>query len=320
MISCCFLFAGGSPPKPGEGEGGLPVKTQRFSVFLPLKFLELTFFHICAFGSKLIVLHCEIHRAAALRSQMKGKMKHPMKRGPKPKKKNSRKLGKAATLPGRLWAAWVQHVLCEGRCWLYMALVLSHVLCLRITECLKLRAEDFSFKASTVYIGPLKRQEGMRKPLVPEIKTMLLKFKRTGVSRKRTENKGSRGRVTWWDRWRWPETGLLFPADRMDCATEGRNKDAVCKAIVRLRAKFEEATDRPIRSHSGRQTMVNTLKAAGLADDISMYYARISDKQTFHGYGSFTPTQANEFIKKSKELRKSVAHVYASKFSKKSKA
>ena len=56
-----------------------------------------------------------------------------------------------------------------------MALVLTHIiLCLRISECLKLRAEDSSFKASTVYIGPLKRQEAMRKPILPEIKAMLL--------------------------------------------------------------------------------------------------------------------------------------------------
>ena len=152
---------------------------------------------------------------------MKGKV--PMKRGPKPKKKKGKKLGKAATLPGRLWNSWVQHVLTKGRCWLYVALVLSHILCLRITECLLLRAEDFSFEASTVNVGPLKRQEATQKPMLPEIKAMLRKFKQKGVTKRRTENKGSRGKVTWWDRWRWPEEGLLFPADRMDCNTEGRS-------------------------------------------------------------------------------------------------
>ena len=82
----------------------------------------------------------------------------------------------------------------------------------------------------------------------------------------------------------------------MDCDSEGRNKDTVCKAISRLRSTFEEPTDRTIRSHSGRQTMVNTLKASGLADDIAMYYARMSDKQSFHGYGLFTSTLTSEFI------------------------
>ena len=102
---------------------------------------------------------------------------------------------------------------------------------------------------------------------------------------------------------------VAVSADRMDCNSEGHHKDTVCKAISCLRSTFEEPTDRTIRSHSGRQTMVNTLKASGLADDIAMY-ARISDKQPFHGYGSFTPMQASEFIKKRKALRTSVARVY----------
>ena len=91
-----------------------------------------------------------------------------------------------------------------------MALILTHILCLHISEFLKLRAEDFLFKASTVYIGPLKRQEAMRKPMLPEIKAMLLKFKQTGATKRRTEDKGSRGKATWWDKWRWPAEGLLF--------------------------------------------------------------------------------------------------------------
>ena len=176
---------------------------------------------------------------------MKGKV--PMKRGPKPKKKKGKKLGKAATLPGRLWNSWVQHVLTKGRCWLYVALVLSHILCLRITECLLLRAEDFSFEASTVNVGPLKRQEATQKPMLPEIKAMLRKFKQKGVTKRRTENKGSRGKVTWWDRWRWPEEGLLFPADRMDCNTEGRSLnenpsigDALGEKNLQLRESNQE--------------------------------------------------------------------------------
>lgn len=236
-----------------------------------------------------------------------------MKRGPKPKKKKTQKLGKAATLPGQLWVLWLKHVLAHGRAWLYMALVMSHLLCLRITECLRLTAEDFSFRAGTVYIAPMKRQDAVRKPMLPEVKALLQNFKKKGVKRKRTEENGSRGKVTWIDTWTWPKEGLLFPADRWDCCTEGKNKDTVCKAIARLRKSFEHPTDRPIRSHSGRQTMVNTLKATGLPDAICMFYARINDKQTFAGYGAFTATQASEFLKKSKPLRNFLAEMYQTK-------
>lgn len=237
-------------------------------------------------------------------------MKQPMKRGPKPKKKKVNRIGKAATLPGCVWGLWLQHVLQNGRCWLYVALLMSHLLCLRITESLCLTSEDFSFKSNSVYIAPLKRQGSMRKPLLANVRKLLLAIKRKGVSKRRSENKGSRGKVTYWDRWKWPKTGELFPAERYDCQTVARNKNTVAKAISRLRKTFEQPVDRTIRSHSGRQTMINTMKATGIPDEVGMYYARISDKQTYNGYGSCTSTQAAEIIKKSKPLRKLVDEMY----------
>ena len=240
----------------------------------------------------------------------------PMKRGPKHKyqkqkmKTKKGKLGKAAALPGKLWCLWLGHALSNGRCWLYVALLVSHLLCLRITECLTLKAEDFAFTAGTVHIGSLKGQAAMRKPMVSGVKSILQKLKRHGVSRKRREAKGSRGLITWWDRWHWPVRGALFPSDRADCFSDVRNKNTVCKAISRLRKSFEQATDRPIRPHSGRHTMINMLKGAGIPDEIGMFYARINDKQTYAGYGAFTPTQASALLKKSKNLRKCVADVY----------
>lgn len=233
------------------------------------------------------------------------------KRGQKSKKKITKSIGKAAVLPGHLWRHWLEHVLQNGRCWLYAGLLISHLLRLRITECMRLTCEDFSFKTSTVYIAPLKRQNGMRKPMLPSVKRILLELKKKGVSRRRSENKGSRGKVTWWDKWKWPAKGKLFPAQRDDCHTSTRNKDTVAKAISRLRKTFEQPVDRTIRSHSGRHTMINTLKATGIPDEVGMFYARISDKQTYAGYGSFTSTQATEFIKKSKTLRKSLVTVYS---------
>lgn len=131
------------------------------------------------------------------------------------------------TLPGKLWALWLSHMLTKGRSRLYVALMLSQ----RIIECLRLAAEDFSTRAGTVYIGPLKRQGTMRKPMLSEVKATLSKLKKQGVKRKRLEEKGSRGKATWRDNWVWLRNAV--PADRMDCSTEGRNKDTVCKAVER---------------------------------------------------------------------------------------
>ena len=46
--------------------------------------------------------------------------------------------------------------------WVYVAVVLTHVLCCRITEILTLEAGDFNWKANYVTIKPLKRQPEAR--------------------------------------------------------------------------------------------------------------------------------------------------------------
>ena len=72
---------------------------------------------------------------------------------------------------------------------------------------------------------------------------------------------------------------------RSDSADIHRNKDTACKAVSRLRATFEPGPGHYIntgliRTHSGRHRMINDCKHAGLADDISMHFARITDKRT----------------------------------------
>ena len=42
--------------------------------------------------------------------------------------------------------------------WLYVAVTLTHALCARITEVLKLKASDFHWSGRTVTIAALKRQ------------------------------------------------------------------------------------------------------------------------------------------------------------------
>ena len=80
------------------------------------------------------------------KSQTMKKEKLVMKRGP------------AASLPGKLWAAWTQHLLATGPTWVWVAVVLTHILCCRITEVLSLRKRDFDFKKRCVTVRALKRQ------------------------------------------------------------------------------------------------------------------------------------------------------------------
>ena len=67
-------------------------------------------------------------------------------------------LGQAATLTGKLWDCWRQHLLRTSPTWLWVAVTLTHILCARITEVLSLKASDFNWKANCVTIRALKRQ------------------------------------------------------------------------------------------------------------------------------------------------------------------
>lgn len=241
---------------------------------------------------------------------MKKLVKKPGKRGRPPKKKPMKKLGKASELAGNLWKLWLAHVLREGRCWLYVCLIVTHLLCLRITECLRLKANDVSFKTNSVVIKSLKRQAAVRKPLLPEIKKVLNFLQEKGIKRRRTTQEGARGTTTWTDHWRWPTHGFLFPSDRVDSETVCRKKDTVCKAAARLRQSFAEPTEKTIRSHSGRHRMVNDLKTSGIPEEVGMLYSRIADRKTYQGYGGVTNDQATSILKKNKALRAMVGQLF----------
>ena len=108
------------------------------------------------------------------------------RRGPgrPPKRKApSFHLGKASSLPGDLWTRWLAHVLKEGPTWLYVALLLSHLLCLRITEVLRLQGKDFDIKNSTCKIKALKRRAAMTKPILNAVKPMVQKLVTKGIKR-----------------------------------------------------------------------------------------------------------------------------------------
>ena len=53
-----------------------------------------------------------------------------------------RLFGKAQSLSGESWDAWVKHVMAVGPTWLYVVVCISELLCLRVTECLRLNCMD----------------------------------------------------------------------------------------------------------------------------------------------------------------------------------
>lgn len=240
-----------------------------------------------------------------------------VKRRGRPRKRQpqKKKIGKATPLPGDLWCQWLIHVINNGQCWLYAALLLSHLLCLRITEVLRLKGSDFQWKQECVRIGPLKRQAATVKHMIKGVLPILLDLRKKPLKRKRKRNKGFLGCVQEWDTWSWPkDEGLLFPSHRSDASTLRRNKDTACKAVSRLRATFfpkkaVECTSR-IRTHSGRHRMISDLKGSNVGDDAGMIFARIADKRTYHGYGQITCEQTAAILDKNKTLVRSLQTMY----------
>lgn len=214
----------------------------------------------------------------------------PRKRGRPPKRRPPKySLGKASALAGPLWEMWLQHVLAKGPTWLYVALMLTHVLCCRITEVLKLRKRDINFKRGTVFVGPLKKGPPVTKHVMKAAMAKLRLLRERGVGKMRMKQKGMWGLVKEMDRWKFPTDmdEFLFPASRQDCDTPHMNKNTVCKAIARIRGSFDPPNltvqTQTIRSHSGRHRMVNDLKRCGVPDGTAMHFARIVDRRTGRG-------------------------------------
>lgn len=208
------------------------------------------------------------------------------KRGRPPKRRPPKyRLGKACALPGPLWDLWLKHVLDKGPTWLYVCLLLTHVLCCRVTEVLRLRKRDINFKRSTVFVGPLKKGRPMVKHVMKPAMAKLRSLRDQGVARRRTKNKGMWGAIKEMDRWQIPvhADDFLFPSSRSDCETPHMNKNTVCKAIDRIRSSFDPPMTiqtKTIRSHSGRHRMVNDLKRCGVPEGTAMHFARIVDRRT----------------------------------------
>ena len=241
----------------------------------------------------------------------------PCKKAKTMKKAPQKKLGKASSLPGPLWGAWLDHVLDQGSTWLWVALVLSHCFCLRISEVLKLKARDFLWKKRSVHIAPLKRQPAVHKSMLSALMPLLKSLRSKGKSKKRSQKKGVRGMVAYFDTWKWPatDTDFLFPSHRSDAKTGHRTKDTVSKSICRLRQTFAPPKDvfieaEKIRSHSGRHRAINDMKNANISQHVAMKFARICDVRTFLGYGELTDEQTGASLEKSVPLKNVLQKMY----------
>ena len=243
------------------------------------------------------------------------------KRGRPPKRKAPTfRLGQASSLPGPLWNLWLSHILKHGPTWLCVATFLSHALCCRITEVLRLRGQDVTIKDKTVHVASLKRAGAVDKRILGALLPKLLKLKQKGVRKKRQRRAGARGFVSWMDVWTWPEkpSGYLFPSHRLDAKETRRTKDTACKAVARLRKLFaprckEPPVTRTIRTHSARHRMINDLKISDIPDAISMRMARIKDHNTFTKYGQLSDHQVGAALDGSKRLKKTLEETYGIK-------
>ena len=113
--------------------------------------------------------------------------------------------GQADKLPGAAWALWTNHAQATGPSWLYPAVCLGHLLCLRVTEVLSLSGRDVDLAGGVVRVRALKRQEATDKCLNEAAATFVRKLQEEGVIVNRTKNTGLQGVKAANDIWTWPE-------------------------------------------------------------------------------------------------------------------
>ena len=240
------------------------------------------------------------------------------KRGPgRPRKSRCKaagaKLGKACCLQGSLFKEWTEHLLATGPTWLFVLTLLSHMLCLRVTEACKLKSEHFDWRKGCVVIGALKRQPAVLKHMMTAVLPRLKQLRKQGVGKFRVRENGARAKTRCLDKWMWPASGYLFPSKRVDAVKPHINKNSVCKAIARVRSTFAPkgfTGGATVRSHSARHRMINDMKCSEVPDEIGMMVARITDKRVYHGYGQLSSVQTATALERNKKFKKLLLQLY----------
>ena len=149
-----------------------------------------------------------------------------------------KKRGQADSMVGGAWKAWIAHLERVGPTWLYVFAIMSHCLCARVTEVMKLTLEHVDFEKGMVHIDSLKRQTSVDKPMLKALFDQMETWKQNGgVKVTRTRKCGSRGLATFQDHWSWPTDSAqeFFPAKRSDCnGSVMNNKDNLLLGFLSL--------------------------------------------------------------------------------------
>ena len=195
----------------------------------------------------------------------------------KKKKIVKQRLGKANSLPGKLWSDWLHFVSNKLGPSFFLMLYLTQALCLRITQVLQLTANDFDWKAKQVWIEEFKRHEAFHKPLLSSVAKQLNKYRKKPI-------KSKSGKT-----FKWPKKGHLFPSKRSDNKLPHMAKDSVCHAIKKISNEFSEknlpkGSRQAIRSHSGRRRCISQMANNNVPDLVGMSFSGIKSERVYKGY------------------------------------
>jgi hypothetical protein len=130
--------------------------------------------------------------------------------------------------------------------------------------------------------------------MMPSVYEQLAQWCRHGLGiKKRIKCGGARGDETIVPRFKWPKSGVSFPATRSDAKIKCVSKD-VAGHVVRMQqtgfvnllsGKFPElAFGKNIRTHSARRHSISEQASRGVPDRIGMALSWISDVSTYQAY------------------------------------
>ena len=138
-----------------------------------------------------------------------------------------------------------------------------------------------------------------------------------GVSVQRARRNGARGHAVYLDQWAWPDTGLLFPATRIDSRHTHHSKDVVAAAIRKVRSTcVPPACAGSVRienivSHCGRHRCSNGMKSFGIKREVGKKFARISTDKVWDGYGPISQEQVGKKLASNAELQRNWKLMYS---------
>ena len=203
----------------------------------------------------------------------------------------SKKLGKAHSLPGKLWSLWLSWVREKLGPRYFCVIFLTEALCIRVGQAVQLKAEDFNMRKKEVWLAAFKNHHAIRKPLLPSMVKVYLAWKKKGVKAPGTLFK-------------LPKSGYLFRS-RRGAKKKHLTKDTVSHALKRVRDDFvrcyskdfpELKSGQNIRSHSGRRHSISSMAADGIPHAAGMAWSQIRSQRIYASYIDLHPQQVLHYM------------------------